>query len=327
MNKTVHYLFALWIVLAGSIGSPQPCFADDVVTLRGETEVRRMTVKLSDVFAGIPESTDTEIAQAPAPGKQMVYDINVLTRLANKYHLDWKPHSLADHATIKTACTHISIDAIREAIVRKLKTDGSNIAQKNSEIDVTMDNHALEVDLPADQAPDFTFNNFDYDATSKRFHADLFASTSSGSFTIPIAGHIVIKRNIPVLAKRLEGGTVIGSADIDWIPVAEERINGAVVTDARQLIDHELRRDVEEGEIIHSHDIIPQRLVTRGSIVTMKIETPLMQVTAQGKALQDGTQGDIVRLINTQSNRMIEGTVTGPGTVLVHTTQKVAEAQ
>ena len=54
-------------------------------------------------------------------------------------------------------------------------------------------------------------------------------------------------------------------------------------------------------------------LSLRGSLVTMKIETPFMTVTAQGKAQQDGAEGEIVRVINTQSNRVVEGTVTGPG--------------
>ena len=68
------------------------------------------------------------------------------------------------------------------------------------------------------------------------------------------------------------------------------------------------------------------RLVTRGSIVTMKIETPSLTVTAQGRALQDGKLGDTVRVTNTQSNRMIEGTVESDGTVKVATVRKVALA-
>ena len=56
----------------------------------------------------------------------------------------------------------------------------------------------------------------------------------------------------------------------------------------------------------------------------MKIETPFMVVTAQGRALQDGKLGDVVRVNNTQSNRMIEGLVTGGGIVVIQSGQRAA---
>jgi len=327
MNKVVHILFAVWLIIAGSVGSPQPCLANTAVTLRGATEVQRTTVKLSDIFNGVPAEIDRDIAQAPAPGKQVVYDVNVLNRVADKYRLDWQPTSSSDHAVITTACTRITADTIREAVIRKVKADGASGLQKGSEIDVSFDNHALEIDLPTDQGPDFTLNNFNYDPLGKHFRTDLVAETASGPFSVPISGRITVKRSIPVLTHRLEGGTTIGAADLDWMAVPEDRVNATVIVDADQLVGRELRRDTEEGEILHSHDVMPPRLVVRGSLVTMKIETPMMLVTAQGKALQDGTQGDVIRVTNTQSNRMVEGIVTGPGVVLIRTAEKIAEAE
>lgn len=332
MNRTLRFLFALWIVVAGSTGSPQPCLAesDDMtpVTLRNQTEVHRLIVRLSDVFDGIPAEADHDIAQAPAPGKQVTYDLNVLTRVANKYNLDWKPQSIADHVVIITACARITGDMISGAIVKKIKEiNAANGKNSKSTADVVFDNHALEIDLPADRVPDFALNNFDYDPLSKHFHTDLVAQTASGPYSYPITGRITMKRSVPVLARRLEGGTLVGAADLDQIEIPEERLNEGVVSDASQLIGHELRRDTDGGELIHTHDIVPPRYITRGSLITLKIQTPYMTLTAQGKALQDGAQGDVVRVTNTQSNRMVEGTVEGPGVVRVQTAQRLAEAQ
>jgi len=326
MSKLAKILFAVWLIAACSIGSPQPCAADTPVTLRGETEVRRMTVKLSDVFDGVPKDIDRDIAQAPAPGKQVTYDVNVLTRVAQKYRLGWEPQSTMDHTVITTASTKITADVIRAAVIKRIKED--NPLPKGGEIDVSFDNHALQVDLPADRGADFTLNNFDYDTTSKHFHTDLVADSASGPFSVPVTGRASFKRSVPVLAHRLEGGTTIGASDIDHAVVAEDRINVTVVTEDGQLIGHELRRDTDGGDILHMNDVVPPRLVTRGSLVTMKIETPAMLVTAQGKAMQDGGKGDVVRVLNTQSNRMLEGTVSGAGTVTINTSiQKVAAAQ
>ena len=89
-----------------------------------------------------------------------------------------------------------------------------------------------------------------------------------------------------------------------------------------------MRRDTNGDEIINTHDVMPPRFIVRGTLITMQIETPFMSLTVQGKALQDGVKGDVVRVLNTQSNRVIEGTVSAPGTVVIHTTiQKMASAQ
>ena len=114
----------------------------------------------------------------------------------------------------------------------------------------------LEVDLPADQNPDFQLENFSYDPASKNFHTDLTAQTPRGPYSMTITGHVAVKRNVPILARRLEGGTTIGIEDLDWIQVPEERITADVVTETSQLIGHELRRDTGEGEIFRSHDIV-----------------------------------------------------------------------
>jgi len=324
MNKNFRLFAVLWLVLAGSLGSPQPCFADSAVTLRGDIELQRITVKLSDLFTGVPAVIDRDIAQAPAPGKQVTYDANVLTRVAQKYRLDWQPQSLADHITITSAATHITADMIREAVTKKLKGSDEFTLPKGGEIDVSFDNHALQVDLPADRGADFTLNNFNYDPQGRHFRADLVAETSMGPFSVAVTGRLLVKRPVPVLVKRLEAGSVIGVADLDTMMVPEDRVNNSVITDKNQLLGREIKRDTDEGEVMHVHDVIPPRMVTRGSLVTMKIETPLMIVTAQGKCLQDGTDGEVVRVTNTQSNRIIEATVTGPGVVTVHTAQVLA---
>jgi len=68
------------------------------------------------------------------------------------------------------------------------------------------------------------------------------------------------------------------------------------------------------------------KLVARGKLVTLLIETPFMNLSAQGKALQDGSAGDVVRVLNLQSDRVIEGIAESDGVVRVLSTQKVAEA-
>lgn len=307
--KLAPFLIFAFVLFSGAVLSAGA--AEAAITLKSQSEIKGAAVRLSDVFNGLPAGSDCDIAQAPAPGKSVIYDNRVLDYLAKEYKLNWRPESLDDHVVINSGSVKIATDDIRAAIAKKLKDQGIK-----GDIDVEFDNHALDVNLPASYSPDFTLNNFDYDSSGRHFHADFVAEGDRGLFTLPLAGRIVIRHKVPVLAHQLEAGTTVGEADIDWVPIEEDRLNG-LVTDAHQLVGRELRHDVEAGEPLHANDVMPPRLVTRGSLVTMRIETPFMLVTAQGKSLQDGVQGDVVRVINTQSDRMVEGVVDGPSSVRI----------
>jgi flagella basal body P-ring formation protein FlgA len=314
--------FSVWLIVAGCIGSPELCKADTVVTLHGDSDLRRPVVRLSDLFNGVPVGLDREIAQAPVPGQSAVYDAHVLEKLADKYRLDWHAASLSDHVTLSMTSTRITADDLSAAVVKRIGESGVH-----GEIEISFDNRNADINLSSDQRPDFVLNNFDFDAASKRFRCEVVAGRGIGSLTMQLTGKASVKRRVPVLAHRLDSGTVISMNDIDWITVPDERVTTTVVTDAEQVVGHELRHVIGDNDVIHTNDVIPARLVTRGSLVTLKVQTPYMQVTSQGRALQDGAVGEVVRVNNTQSNRMVEGSVTGPAEVTVHIGQKFASVK
>ena len=324
MTKTARIFFSLWLVVSGCLGSSTPCFANTAVTLKSEVEIKRFAVKLSDLFVGVPADIDRDIAQAPAPCKPAIYSEAVLNKLAETYRLDWQAQGAADHVVVTSACTRISGDMIRAAVIANIKAGNET---KGRSLEVVLDERNLEVDLPADQLPNFKLENFAYDPINKHFHADLTADTQRGRTIAPVTGHVSIKRSVPVLAHRLEGHTAIAEADLDWIQVPDDRITDDIVTEQSQLIGRELRRDVGEGELLRGHDVVSPRLVQRGSLVTMRIKTPFLTITSQGKAEQDGAEGETVRVLNTQSNRVVEGTVAGMGMVEIRTGREMAMAE
>jgi len=316
-HRAQQFLVFAFVLMTNLIGA-HPCAA--AVALHGDINISKAVVKLSDVFDGLPDGVDCDIARAPAPGKSIVYDVHVLTHLAQQYKLDWQPQGKSDHITVTTMGTRLTEDDLRTGVAEKIKDLGIK-----GDIDVAFDNHALEIDLPGDHPPNFMLSNFSYDSISKRFHANLVADGFTGLIDLLLSGHVTVRRSVPVLTKRLAAGTLIGAVDIDWVSLPEDRLGG-VVLEAEQLINHELRRDMDGEQPLHDHDVMPPRLVVRGTLVTMKIETSMLIITTQGRALQDGKLGDIVRVTNTQSNRTIEGAVEGSGLVRIPLGQKLAAA-
>ncbi len=58
-------------------------------------------------------------------------------------------------------------------------------------------------------------------------------------------------------------------------------------------------------------------IVRKDDLVTIMLETPALQLSAQGKALEDGGMGATKRIANTKSNRVIDAKVTGHNLVAV----------
>jgi flagella basal body P-ring formation protein FlgA len=54
------------------------------------------------------------------------------------------------------------------------------------------------------------------------------------------------------------------------------------------------------------------------------LKTPMMTLTSQGKAIENGSDGDVIRLTNTQSNTVIQAIVSGAGVVTITTVSHLA---
>lgn len=298
--------------------------ASAAVSLRAQTELHNNAIRLSDVFDGLPEGKDCDIAISPAPGKSVTYEVRVLNQLAQRYNLEWKPASLADRTLLMRAATRVTPDMVRDAVLKRVST---NERDKNIIRDVQFDGRNVGLNLPAESDLSFDIVNFVYDEERRMFRGELVANAGGYPVSQVVSGRIILKREIPVLARSLPAGTVIGAADLKWISVNDERIGDDILTNAEQIVGMELRRVQNEDERLRLRDIMPPRLVTRGSLVTIKVETPLMLITAQGRALQDGAKGETVRIVNTQSNRTIEGVVEATGIVRVGDLLKLAATQ
>lgn len=77
----------------------------------------------------------------------------------------------------------------------------------------------------------------------------------------------------------------------------------------------EFRRPLTAGQAPGPDDLAPARCIRRGDPVTLVGRSAGIEVRAEGKALADGARGSRIRVENSRSRRVVEGTVTAPGVV------------
>jgi flagella basal body P-ring formation protein FlgA len=95
-------------------------------------------------------------------------------------------------------------------------------------------------------------------------------------------------------------------------------LNGNYVTDINSLKGHVAKRNVRKGEIIKPFLAVKSKLIKRGEQVTIIAETGGIKVRMMGKAMNDASAGEQVRVKNNNSKRIIEGTAVNRGIVKIN---------
>jgi flagella basal body P-ring formation protein FlgA len=71
---------------------------------------------------------------------------------------------------------------------------------------------------------------------------------------------------------------------------------------------------------LRQSDLQKPEMVARNENVTITYEVPGIILTMRGQALEAGTQGDLISVLNVQSKKPIHATIIGPGRVSVAAT-------
>ena len=130
--------------------------------------------------------------------------------------------------------------------------------------------------------------------------------------------------DVVVPAHDIARGSRIGEGDLTYQAVAAFRANTGVIRSIPEAAGKEARRALRAGEIIRPSDLKRQTLVAKGSTVTMVFEAPGMQLTAVGRALSEGGEGDSISVLNPTSYRQVSAVVVSAGTVRVSALSAVA---
>ncbi|XDA98481.1 flagellar basal body P-ring formation chaperone FlgA [Sulfitobacter sp. LCG007] len=84
------------------------------------------------------------------------------------------------------------------------------------------------------------------------------------------------------------------------------------------VIGQEARVTLFAGRPIRLDEIGPPALVDRNQIVALRFETAGLMITTDGRALERGGVGDMVRIMNLSSRATLFGEIQPDGSVRVH---------
>lgn len=122
---------------------------------------------------------------------------------------------------------------------------------------------------------------------------------------------------VVVAATRLLPGTILSAADLRLARVPAARVPAGA---ARRIVDavgKQLRIQAAPGTPLPLSDLMEPLLVRRDGRVLMVADAPGLSLTAAGRALEAGTAGEHIRVLNPASQAVIDAVVIGEGRVRI----------
>lgn len=126
---------------------------------------------------------------------------------------------------------------------------------------------------------------------------------------------VTVPASVPV--RRLQPGEILTDADLEPASVLLATLPTSTLRLTEDLVGKEVRRTLLPGRPVPGGSIQEPRAVLRGEKVKISYSHKGLDLSATGRALEDGALGHVVRVVNLSSNRTISAAVAGPGLVKV----------
>lgn len=171
-----------------------------------------------------------------------------------------------------------------------------------------------------------TIHNLDFDKRIKKFNAVLKTNENPAlpDGLITVEGRYDILIEVPSLARRLYRGDMIKNDDLEWIAITERKAKPGTIISKNDLIGRILNRRISAGRPMRDRDISMPHIIDKGNLVQMIYRKDNMELKTNGRALDDGSIGQVIRIKNEKSGSIIQARVEPSGNVLVNYNDVVA---
>ncbi|MBK1723677.1 flagellar basal body P-ring formation chaperone FlgA [Thiocystis violacea] len=141
----------------------------------------------------------------------------------------------------------------------------------------------------------------------------------AGPVTWSIFVPVSIERHLQVVttARALGRQQVIQPADVRLERQETSSLTSGYFTELSAVVGLEAKRRLIPGQVLTQTQVAPRQLIKRGQEVTIYAMRPGLTVRMKGEALENGSEGERIRVRNRSSKRIVEGYVEPSGAVRV----------
>ena len=207
------------------------------------------------------------------------------------------------------------MDEIEAAVMNAL---GSDELDSSTRIELT--NRAANIRIADNLANAYRVENAFIDARSGRVTATLaVAGGRTGDLKYRLDGISYSIVEIPTVSRRVRRGETISSSDVVWKKIRKDLVGRNIVRDRSAVVGKASRRFLTPGKPLLINDLEAPKLIRKGALVTIYLETDNLRLTAKARASEDGALNDTIQVVNVRSKKVVEAIVRSPTKVVIPT--------
>jgi flagella basal body P-ring formation protein FlgA len=294
---------------AGDEAIPMP-------VLRANVTVTGDLVRIGDVIDNAGTAAQIAIYRAPDLGTTgSLPAAQVIAALSAHQVIGVQTKGIKD-ITVTRAARTIEAKDIQQAVASAIEHRGGLGDAAN--ISLSFDRDLQDLRLDPSNTGQMQPSAVRYDSRSGRFDItfDIANDDSIEPNRLRFTGSAIETVEVAVLARNVDRADLLKASDVTVERRPKAEIGGEAATRDR-AVGMQMRRSLRAGSPLKVADLVKPDLVQRDQGVTLIYQTAGIYLTTRGKALDNGTEGDVVNVLNLQSKRTVTGVVTGRGQVTI----------
>ncbi len=129
--------------------------------------------------------------------------------------------------------------------------------------------------------------------------------------TVKVMTHVVVARS------SLPRNSILGESDITLELRDISRLHRGYLEEKKTVLGKKLRQRIRQHQVITPSQLDTPHAIKRNSRVTILANSKSLQIRMAGKALQNGSLGELIRVRNVSSKKELDARVIAPGIVEV----------
>ncbi len=266
------------------------------ISLKDIVEFKNVSARL------VKDIGDIKLSDAPAKGERKIFTNRAISKILRK-KLKGKgvKFKIPKYITVESPVYTITRNSVKAKLIGFWKT-----LCDECEFNIT------QINMPTIPAQ-YKSNNWSLPEGGQlpkgSFNQHLRVENGSQNVNFWITGQVKVLKIVPVLKRTLFVGQKIQPGDFEYKKREVTFLQNRVNPDKNQIVGKRVRRGLRSGEIIWLDSLERSKALRRGDVVTVVSSNSSWSIAIKAVAQQDGFVGDLVRLLNQVSNKIIMGKV------------------
>jgi flagella basal body P-ring formation protein FlgA len=304
------------LVSAAAQGNPR---------LKAEVTVAGDVVRIGDLVENAGVLANTPVFRAPDLGQTGAVPVRAVIDAVRRHGLIAVDARGLSEISVTHASNTIAADDIEQRIAGAL-TARYKLGTPDG-IKIMFDREVRPILRPLTASAELAIARISYDAGSRRFDVS-FEISGAERQTWRYTGSAIETIEVAVPTRAFNRGDVVKASDFSIERRAKAEFSNEPPALPSDVAGLAARRPVKLGQPLRGADLMKPELVKKNEMVMLHYEVPGVVLTMRGQALESGSEGDVISVLNVNSKRTIQGVVTGQGrvTILAPTTARLAAA-